>query len=178
MCNNLRQNAWGQHQEILTATSSTRTGIGYDLPQGDLLPGSFSLLRGRVRRSWWWTAGADGPWWLASRPVWETLISGGHHQHRLHMHHLQWGRKPRVVVGGGRTQWLITLNHGAFTLPNTVTDGHQDIDTDKQAQKPTKICDGACLCAVWTPRHNSIYPIFYQSLYRSWCRAVWTYREI
>ena len=38
------------------------------------------------------------------------------------------------------------------------------------------ICDDVCLCAVWTPPHNSMQPIFI-SLYRSWCRAMWTDHE-
>ena len=38
-------------------------------------------------------------------------------------------------------------------------------------QCPMGIFDEVCLCAVWTPPHNSIQPIFYLCL----CRTVWTH---
>ena len=37
----------------------------------------------------------------------------------------------------------------------------QTLDTNKLAQNPMRICDGVCLCAAWTPPHNSTQPIYF-----------------
>ena len=56
--------------------------------------------------------------------------------------------------------WNAFLFKGAFTLPNTKREWETDRDTDKLTLNPMRICDDVCLCAVWTPPHNSIQPIF------------------
>ena len=50
--------------------------------------------------------------------------------------------------------------NGAFTLPDTETDTETDTDADKLTLNPMETCIGLCFCAVRTPPHNSIQPIF------------------
>ena len=53
----------------------------------------------------------------------------------------------------------ILIANGVFTLSDTETDAETETDTDKLAHNPMWICAGVRFCAVWTPPHNSFYPL-------------------